>query len=260
MSDWNNDQNNQHNDGHQNQDSDVQVAGGENTHEDFLPEIDMNEVHKDDSSVQAENEREADELAALQKEIDDETATESSDSDEEEDDEYDADVPNDTSPRGGDFRWADLRKAVEFTRLFMEMPRFQRDQFRYLLGIAEESSVVDILQALTPPAGKIASIVFITDYIEKISSGTLGFMDGIRISSELNELPDDSKRSIFATLNALSAMLPKDDTTVATLRYRKNMNVNDVFMLLNTGVEQLDTTNAVKLLSNSQELLSTWVD
>lgn len=246
MSDWDNQHHENHDGGHNehHQEHQPHHEGGEHQ---SAPE---NQHHEHQDQPQGDAPVETDQVE--QQDAEDRV---------EEADSYDEDHPNVSNPRGGEFDWSDIRKSVEFTRVLMESDKGFREHFRWILDMPLDAPVIDILSTLTPPAGRFAALAFVQDFVERNATGQLGFMDGVRIASELESSEDDYKRLIFRTLEALVAIYPaSDEITDNKFRYRKNMTTEDVLGMLQRAVTSLDQHGASQFLARTQSIISVWVD
>lgn len=177
----------------------------------------------------------------------------------EDDSEYEPDVPNESSPNGGEFKWDDIRRSVEFTRQFMESSKESRAWFRWVMNMNEDTSVVYILKRLRDYDGSIWALDYARNLINTLSGEEKDMMEVLRIGAELSNLDVDSRRSLFSAIERLANSFKADPAADdITMRYRKNMDDSQFMNQTISSISAIDSKEALKNLDWAFSMIAVW--
>lgn len=172
-------------------------------------------------------------------------------------DEYPEDA--DYTPRRGDFNWADVQGAVQFALSLREIPYARRARIKTLMGFNPDADIMYMLDKMNPPSGRRSALEFVGDLVQKMSSGSLSFQDGINIATQFQEYEVEHIRRIANLLDLLNEYYVREGEEGVNVRYRKNMDIGATIDLFSAAIDPLDPDLAGKDLDKAGELFDAWV-
>lgn len=162
------------------------------------------------------------------------------------------------APRRGDFNWADIQGAVQFALSLRELPYGRRYRIKSLMGFDGEADIIFMLDRMTPPSGQQSALEFVSDLVDKLSSGNLSFQDGINFATQFQQYEVEQIRRIAQLLDLLNEYYVAEGHEGINVRYRKNMDIAATIDLFSSAIDPLDTEQVKQDLDLAVELYQTW--
>lgn len=175
-------------------------------------------------------------------------------------DEVEPDVPNDRAPAGGEFRWSDIQKAMEFTRVWMEKAAIWRNWLRWTLSMADDASALDFLRMVNNHDDSIFALRQVNDLLTSMQEDT-GFMGAIRMANTLNALDHDERKHLYSAVEHVVNFFPKggqDQWDDISLRYRRNIDDSTFVETVIENLQNIDASEAQPKLQEAAELFAIW--
>lgn len=170
-----------------------------------------------------------------------------------------ADYPNNSTTNGGEFRWPDIQRAAEFTRVFMEKPRKFRDWLRWTLDMSGDASALDLIRRLHDHDDSIWGIRQVNDLLVRVQSTDI--MDIVRLATSLTELEHPARKQLMSGVQQIVNFFPLDkseDRVDVTLRYRRNLDDNAFVETIISNIKAIDAKAAQERLAEAEQLFAVW--
>jgi hypothetical protein len=145
--------------------------------------------------------------------------------------------------------WSDVGSIFEFTGKFEQLESNTASLFCELFDIDADSHVIDVAQTLYPSGGEIAAFGIVTDIVDMVTQGSVGFADGIKLVTRIDALPDLTTKTVARQISSI---------TDIEIKHRKNSRTTDFVASILDALDKTRESGKLDKLAEFHELLEVW--